>query len=88
MLELEAKIHPGVAPEVPASQREFLELENDPQTKDPLARAGSVEKNSELSVGQNDREAGVIGTGASRVGTRAVVYPARDGHASYHMAKR
>ncbi|CAM9380550.1 unnamed protein product [Sphacelaria rigidula] len=88
VLELEAKIHPGVAPEVPASQREFLELENDPQTKDPLARAGSVEKNSELSVGQNDREAGVIGTGASRVGTRAVVYPARDGHASYHMAKR
>ena len=88
MLELEAKIHPGVTPEVPASQREFLKLESDPQTKDSLTKADSVEKNSEVSVGEDQKETGFIGNGVSRGGTRVVIYPARDGHASYHMAKR
>lgn len=78
---LEAQAHPGVSFEIPDSQREFLEVESAQHPAAPVPGVGEAESKS-----GTEAEAS---SGAVRPdGARVVIYPARNGHASYHMAKR
>lgn len=75
---LEAKAHPGVAVKVPQSAREFLDTEN-----------AFVSKNDGSDL-QSDAggPSGGVDARVAGAGTKLVVYPSRDGHASYHLRKR
>lgn len=72
MQALEVTAYPGVAAEVPESAREFLETES----ATAFGGGGTTEE--------------CLGVGGALDGVleRLVVYPARNGHASYHMPKR
>lgn len=75
---LEAKAHPGVAVKVPQSAREFLDTEN------AFASKAGI---SDLHGDAGEQSGGVTARVAG-AGTKLVVYPSRDGHASYHLPKR
>lgn len=75
---LEAAAHPGLTSEVPLSTREFLELEVATTEEDVQAHGATRAETS------GDGGVGVCGGG----GERLVIYPARNGHASYHKPKR
>ena len=78
---MEATAYPGVAAEVPESAREFLETESATafEGRDTNARQ-DPHVTPEACLGVGGALDGVI--------ERLVVYPARNGHASYHMPKR
>lgn len=83
MQALEAAAFPGVAAEVPESAREFLETE--------LAmafRRGGTNANACQDPDATTEECLGVGGALDSVLERLVVYPARNGHASYHMPKR
>lgn len=79
MEALEASAYPGTAPETPESTREFLETES--------AFAGGEGRHAPIERNSRERSPG-LEVGVPGAGERLVVYPARDGHASYHMPKR
>lgn len=74
----EASAHPGLTAEVPFSTREFLEVEV-ATTEQAVQEHGVA--HAETS---GDGGGGVCAGG----GERLVIYPARNGHASYHKPKR
>lgn len=69
----EAAANPGVAAAVPETAREFLETE--------VSATDGCGGDEDPPVG------GAVEPGAP-TGERMVIYPARNGHASYHMPKR
>ncbi|CAN0081684.1 unnamed protein product, partial [Laminaria digitata] len=79
---LEATAYPGVAAEVPESAREFLETESATATggRGTSTNARQDPDSAEACLG--------VGGALNGVVERLVVYPARNGHASYHMPKR
>lgn len=85
----EAAAHPGLTAEVPLSTREFLEVEVPSAAEeacgdDSDVSAQAANANRCETLGHGDGGVGVRVSG----GERLVVYPARNGHASYHMPKR
>lgn len=106
--DLENAAHPSIPPEVPETEREFLETEpaglapTVASLASPIANTtvnAARKTTAEGSCGDSIREVvdevrhSTEGVGdttvtAEVVGDRVVVYPARDGHASYHMPKR
>lgn len=78
---LEAAAHPGFTADVPLSTREFLEVE--------ASTAGEAGGDGDVPEATPAEASGESGVGV-RVGggERLVIYPARNGHASYHMPKR
>ena len=79
MQALEATAYPGQAAEVPESAREFLETES------ATALGGGTNARQDA-----DSPEACLGVGGALDGVieRLVIYPARNGHASYHMPKR
>lgn len=80
---LEATAYPGVAAEVPEEAREFLETES-------ATALGGRDTNTSARQGPDATTEACLGVGGTLDGVieRLVVYPARNGHASYHMPKR
>lgn len=88
----EAAAYPGVAEEAPATTREFLEMRS---PASPLTDSAGDADN--LSIGSGTGGVGAKGDGGGGgyrsedgddIGERLVVYPARNGHASYHAPRR
>lgn len=88
MQALEAQAHPGVSTEIPDSQREFLETESGQHPAAPVSGAGEAEGKSVGTLGENGTEGDASSSALRAGGARVAIYPARNGHASYHMAKR
>lgn len=81
----EAAAHPGVTSEVPFLSREFLEVEV-PTTEQAGDKSDVPVKAHDAASAQTWGDSGVgVRVGG---GERLVIYPARNGHASYHMPKR
>lgn len=81
----EAAAHPGLTSEVPLSSREFLEVEV-PAT-DEAGGNGDVSVQAYGTAHANTSGDSGLGARAGG-GERLVIYPARNGHASYHKPKR
>lgn len=90
----EEAAYPGVTEEAPATTREFLEMRSP-----ALPMTDSAEGAEAMTTGS--RTAGLGAQGSSggggggdpsgdgdNCGERLVVYPARNGHASYHAPRR
>ncbi|CAM9225870.1 unnamed protein product, partial [Ectocarpus fasciculatus] len=88
----ETAVHPGVAPEAPESTREFLEMDfPEPSTTGGAAGSGggaAVRRGTGDAVSQGGSGSGSGSGGGCVDGERLVIYPARNGHASYHTPKR
>lgn len=88
----EAAAHPGVAAEAPESSREFLETEA--SASPPVEGAGDAGGQpvggapAGATAPDGGDGGGDLGADGGVGGERLVIYPARNGHASYHMPKR
>lgn len=82
MESLEASVYPGLSAQaVRKSREDFLEMESAPVSEEETTNIASPEGNAtELPGGVAIVSAGGV--------ERVVIYPARNGHASYHTPKR
>lgn len=79
----EAAAHPGFTAEVPDTTREFLEVEVLTTAEEAGGDGDAPAQVDEATHAETSGDGVRVGGGE-----RLVIYPARNGHASYHMPKR